>query len=212
MSNGTIVARLRKGAPMPHAITPYISEDIYERLRSDCNIANTKEDFMNVINRYNDTHRWAGAIHGQQEVNTVPGLLFWNIVTLGGLLGLSKSLRDRYLIINLPALISASRNAYAGGGGSVPAANVAVAVYAQPAGGTAAAPGYAQAPTAQVGYPQAAPVLYAQEQPQAYPQATPVYAQGQPQAAPGYTDPAAPPPSQYAYNNNGQPVNAKTMS
>lgn len=81
-----VVARVRKGAPMPSAIEPYVPKEVFMALRNECENARTRDEFHNIIERYNQQYGWGGAVRGQQTDHSDMELIFLNIITLGKIL------------------------------------------------------------------------------------------------------------------------------
>ena len=84
MSQGNIVsAALRRGAPMPQALRPYINEQIFDKLKADCRGARTRADFDAVVARYNAEQNWRGSLQGFIAEYNANELMWKQIFTLG---------------------------------------------------------------------------------------------------------------------------------
>ena len=80
MSSSTICISVRKGSAFPEAVAGLVDEEVLEELKAECRSAETEEDMKNIIARYNNQHRWNGAITGRVEeksvVETAVGMIY----------------------------------------------------------------------------------------------------------------------------------------
>jgi hypothetical protein len=161
-------ARVRKGAPMPHAISPFIPERQFYQLRDECDpmVSRTEEDFQQAIQRFCAMYGWQGAIRGVQYRMSDASIILEQVITLGGLFGATGRSVDRELVFDI-GLLQAYRDRT-----GVPATAIIQQIPVQMGQSQVV---YAQQQP-QVVYVQQQPqVVYAQQQPQV------VYAQQQPQ-------------------------------
>ena len=122
MNEQFVYARVRKGAPMPHALTSFMTEESFMAFRNECESAHTTSDFHAVVARFNAGYS-EPAVRGHEELNSGAALLWESIWTLGGFLGATKTGCDRTLIFDTYVLVR-GRTAVApvAPGGSVPIA------------------------------------------------------------------------------------------
>ena len=70
MSNSeNVYARVRKGAPMPAAMQPYVNSHAFYNFRDRCCDAPTRDAFMEIVRHFNEENQLAGAVQGYQEDN-----------------------------------------------------------------------------------------------------------------------------------------------
>ena len=99
-----VTARVRKGAPMPAALTRYINEPLFEQFKDECIRARSNAEFQNVIQRFSLQNNWQGAVTGIEQNHSDMELIMESLYTLGGLLGAGSTHCDRLLLFNLNAL------------------------------------------------------------------------------------------------------------
>jgi hypothetical protein len=140
-----VYARVRKGAPMPHALTSFMTEDDFMAFRNDCERANTTAEFQTVVSRFNAGYGQP-AVRGAEQRHSGFSLFLESVFTLGGFLGATSTGCDRTLVFDTYVLVRGRTSA----AGSVPI-TVASASIAAPA---PSAPAYTES-----GVPIAQPVV-----------------------------------------------------
>lgn len=106
--NEVIVARVRRGAPMPAKLESFISSQVFHQFRDECVRCRSSAEFESCIQRYNQQQGWCGACSGREVRHSGFSLFLEQIVTLGGFLGATKTAVDRFLYFDM-GLLQASR-------------------------------------------------------------------------------------------------------
>ena len=103
-----VAARVKAGAPMPFELRQVIPEQLFYQLRQDCIRAHSFAEFMDVVRRYSETHRWGSAVTGHQtSADSAAEFITYQIITLGGLLGGAPDHgAQRILLFHMPSLIA----------------------------------------------------------------------------------------------------------
>ena len=100
-----VAARVKAGAPMPYELRQVVPEQVFYQFRQDCIRAHSFAEFMDVIRRYSETHRWGSAVTGHQTSVDSAEFITYQLITLGGLLGGAPDHgAQRVLLFHMPSL------------------------------------------------------------------------------------------------------------
>lgn len=147
MGEQFIYARVRKGAPMPQALTAFMTEATFMAFRDECEHAHTTADFYAAISRFNAGYP-EPAVRGHEERNSPFALIWESIWTLGGFLGATKTSCDRTLVFDTYILVR-GRTSTGATSGSIPVTYAsAVAADSSPAPAPAYNPNNSSVPVA----------------------------------------------------------------